>query len=133
MTKQLLWWRGILMGFAIFLTMLPLSFRFDNGPDHVEVPARDAPSGKGSRLAFRVFHDQPAVLSLPQLQGAEVELAVARQFAWWSLRFDTSRRTSRTRPKGSRSPPARLAPVRLANGDIVLPQPCVIDPCSEAR
>ena len=30
MTKQLLWWRGILMGFAIFLTMLPLSFRFDN-------------------------------------------------------------------------------------------------------
>jgi hypothetical protein len=31
MTKQLLRWRGILMGFAIFLTMLPLSFRFDNG------------------------------------------------------------------------------------------------------
>ena len=30
MTKQLLWWRGILMGFAIFLTMLPLSFRFDD-------------------------------------------------------------------------------------------------------
>ena len=31
MTKQLLWWRGILMGLAIFLTMLPISFRFDNG------------------------------------------------------------------------------------------------------
>lgn len=31
MTKQLLRWRGILMGLAIFLTMLPLSFRFDNG------------------------------------------------------------------------------------------------------
>ena len=31
MTKQLLRWRGILMGFALFLTMLPLSFRFDNG------------------------------------------------------------------------------------------------------
>lgn len=31
MTKQLLRWRGILMGFAIFLTMLPLSFRFGNG------------------------------------------------------------------------------------------------------
>jgi anti-sigma factor RsiW len=31
MTKQLLRWRGILMGLALFLTMLPLSFRFDNG------------------------------------------------------------------------------------------------------
>jgi len=31
MTKQLLLWRGILMGLAIFLTMLPLSFRFDHG------------------------------------------------------------------------------------------------------
>jgi anti-sigma factor RsiW len=31
MTKQLLWWRGVLMGVAIFLTMLPLSFRFDDG------------------------------------------------------------------------------------------------------
>src|SRR5262245_33984761 len=31
MTKHLLRWRGILMGLAIFLTMLPLSFRFDNG------------------------------------------------------------------------------------------------------
>ena len=30
MTKQLLRWRGILMGLAIFLTLLPLSFRFDN-------------------------------------------------------------------------------------------------------
>lgn len=28
MTKQLLWWRGILMGVALFLTLLPLSFRF---------------------------------------------------------------------------------------------------------
>jgi hypothetical protein len=28
MTKQLLWWRGVLMGVAIFLTLLPLSFRF---------------------------------------------------------------------------------------------------------
>jgi hypothetical protein len=31
MTKQLLRSRGILMGLAIFLTMLPLSFRFANG------------------------------------------------------------------------------------------------------
>ncbi|HTS60680.1 MAG TPA: hypothetical protein VMH28_01580 [Candidatus Acidoferrales bacterium] len=31
MTKQLLRWRGVLMGFAIFLTMLPMSFRFANG------------------------------------------------------------------------------------------------------
>ena len=31
MTKQLLRLRGILMAFAIFLTMLPLSFRFDKG------------------------------------------------------------------------------------------------------
>ena len=31
MTKQLLRWRGILMGLAIFLTLLPLSFRFANG------------------------------------------------------------------------------------------------------
>ena len=30
MTKRLLRWRGILMGLAIFLTMLPCSFRFDN-------------------------------------------------------------------------------------------------------
>ena len=31
MTKKLLRWRGILMGLAIFLTMLPLSLQFDNG------------------------------------------------------------------------------------------------------
>jgi anti-sigma factor RsiW len=31
MTRKLLRWRGILMGLAIFMTMLPLSFRFDNG------------------------------------------------------------------------------------------------------
>src|SRR5262245_5236335 len=31
MTKQLLRWRGILMGLAIFLTLLPLSIRFDHG------------------------------------------------------------------------------------------------------
>ena len=31
MTRRLLRWRGILMGVAIFLTLLPLSFRFDNG------------------------------------------------------------------------------------------------------
>ena len=31
MTKQLLRWRGILLGLAVFLTLLPLSFRFDNG------------------------------------------------------------------------------------------------------
>jgi len=31
MTKKLLWRRGILMGLAIFLTLLPLSFRFANG------------------------------------------------------------------------------------------------------
>jgi anti-sigma factor RsiW len=31
MTKKLLRWRGILMGFAIFLTLFPLSFRFGDG------------------------------------------------------------------------------------------------------
>ena len=31
MTKRLLLWRGILMGLAMFMTLLPLSFRFDNG------------------------------------------------------------------------------------------------------
>jgi hypothetical protein len=31
MTKQLLRWRGLLMGFAIFLTLLPLSVGFDHG------------------------------------------------------------------------------------------------------
>ena len=31
MTKQLLRWRGTLMGFAIFLSLLPLSFTFDHG------------------------------------------------------------------------------------------------------
>jgi anti-sigma factor RsiW len=31
MTKQLLRWRGILMGFAIFLSLLPFSFQFANG------------------------------------------------------------------------------------------------------
>jgi hypothetical protein len=30
MTKKLLRWRGILMGLGLFLTLLPLSFRFDN-------------------------------------------------------------------------------------------------------
>jgi hypothetical protein len=30
-TKRLLRWRGILMGLALFMTMLPLSFRIDNG------------------------------------------------------------------------------------------------------
>ena len=30
MTKRLLWWRGILLGLATFLTLLPLSIRFDN-------------------------------------------------------------------------------------------------------
>ena len=30
MTKKLLRWRGLLLGLATFLTMLPLSFRFDN-------------------------------------------------------------------------------------------------------
>ena len=31
MTKQLLHWRGVLMGLALFLSLIPLSFRFDNG------------------------------------------------------------------------------------------------------
>ena len=31
MTKRLLLWRGMLMGLAIFLTLLPLSLRFNNG------------------------------------------------------------------------------------------------------
>ncbi|HEY1343030.1 MAG TPA: hypothetical protein VGF59_36255 [Bryobacteraceae bacterium] len=31
MTKQLLRWRGVLLGLAVFLTLVPLSFRFDNG------------------------------------------------------------------------------------------------------
>jgi len=31
MTKRLLHWRGILMGLALFLTLLPLSFRYDFG------------------------------------------------------------------------------------------------------
>ena len=30
-TRQFLRWRMMLMGLAIFLTMMPLSFRFDNG------------------------------------------------------------------------------------------------------
>jgi anti-sigma factor RsiW len=29
MTRKLLWWRGTLMGLAIFLTLLPLSIGFD--------------------------------------------------------------------------------------------------------
>ena len=31
MTKRLLRWRGMLMGFAIFLSLLPFSFQFANG------------------------------------------------------------------------------------------------------
>ena len=31
MTRQLLRWRGLLLGLATFLTMLPLSFRFEDG------------------------------------------------------------------------------------------------------
>lgn len=31
MTKKLLRWRGVLMGVAIFMTLLPASFRFERG------------------------------------------------------------------------------------------------------
>jgi hypothetical protein len=44
MTKKLLHWRGILMGLAIFLTVLPLSFRFDDG-----------------RITWTFLHDLPRV------------------------------------------------------------------------
>src|SRR5690242_8481946 len=42
MTKQLLRWRGILMGLAISLSLLPLSFRFDN-----------------DRITWTFLHDAP--------------------------------------------------------------------------
>jgi hypothetical protein len=51
MTKQLLRWRGILMGFAIFLTMLPLSFRSDNAGSRMflqEMPPQQRPRLSGS-------------------------------------------------------------------------------------
>jgi hypothetical protein len=58
MTKQLLRWRGILMGLGIFLTMLPLSFRFDNG-----------------RITWTFLHE------LPPLAAALVFLAA---FSCWA-------------------------------------------------
>ena len=30
MTKKLLWWRGTLMGLAIFFTLVPISFGFNH-------------------------------------------------------------------------------------------------------
>jgi hypothetical protein len=52
MTKQLLRWRGALMGLAIFLTPLPLSFRFDHGRIAWTFP-QDAPLWQRRWLASR--------------------------------------------------------------------------------
>jgi hypothetical protein len=45
MTKRLLHWRGILMGLALFLTLLPLSFRFDFGNGQFTWTFLDYPPG----------------------------------------------------------------------------------------
>jgi hypothetical protein len=53
MTKQLLRWRGNLMGLALFLTMLPLSFRFDHG-----------------RIAWMFLHEAPPLATALVCLGA---------------------------------------------------------------
>ncbi len=53
MTKRLLRWRGILMGVAMFLTMLPMSFRFDNG-----------------RITWRFLRDMPPEATALVCMGA---------------------------------------------------------------
>ena len=45
MTRQLLRWRGILMVLAMFLTLVPLTFRFDNG-----------------RITWTVLHEAPLLV-----------------------------------------------------------------------
>ncbi|MBI1789225.1 MAG: hypothetical protein HYR60_16960 [Acidobacteria bacterium] len=55
MTKRLLRWRGALMGLAMFLTLLPLSFRFDGG-----------------RLTWRFLQDLP-----PEATAGVLSAAVA--------------------------------------------------------
>jgi anti-sigma factor RsiW len=53
MTRQLLRWRGILMGLAIFLTLLPLSFRF-----------------AGRQITWTFLQDAPPVVTAVVCLGA---------------------------------------------------------------
>jgi hypothetical protein len=53
MTKRLLRLRGMLMGFAIFLTLFPLSFRFDN-----------------DRITWRFLQDMPPQVTVVVILGA---------------------------------------------------------------
>jgi len=62
MTKQLLRWRGILMGVALFLTLFPLSFRFDH-----------------DRISWQFFRDAPA--------AAIVVVLVAALICWCSFLY----------------------------------------------
>ena len=63
-TRQLLRWRGILMGLALFLTLLPLSIRFD-----------------GRQISWIFFHDAP-----PQVTVLVAVAAVAAWVAFLSVR-----------------------------------------------
>jgi hypothetical protein len=60
--KELLWWRGILTGFAIFLTLLRLSFQFASG-----------------QITWTVLHEAPPRLT------AVVCLGAASVLGWFSL------------------------------------------------
>lgn len=62
MTKRLLRWKGILMGVALFLTLFPLSFRFDNG-----------------RITWQFFRDAPA--------GATAFVLMAALVCWGSFLY----------------------------------------------
>ncbi len=62
MTKRLLRWQGILMGLAMFLTLFPLSFRFDNG-----------------RITWQFFRDAPL--------AATALISVAALVCWCSFLY----------------------------------------------
>jgi hypothetical protein len=63
-TRELLRWRGILMGLAVFLSLLPLSIRFD-----------------GRHISWVFLHDAP-----PQITALVVVAALAAWAAFLAVR-----------------------------------------------
>jgi hypothetical protein len=62
-TRQLLRWRSVLMGIAVFLTLMPLSFRFD-GRQLVWLFLGDAPPQLTALVALAALGAWVAFLSV---------------------------------------------------------------------